>query len=58
MIAAYAQEIDKLLAKLDEKAYDFVDVEQALIGFVNSNAKTATELVQSHKDFSPSSEDV
>lgn len=58
MVKAYEKEIDKLLSELDETPYDFAEFEQALLRFVHSNAKAATELVQTHKDFSPSEQAV
>lgn len=58
MVKAYETEIDKLLFELDETPYNFAEFEQALIGFVNRNAVAATDLVQKHKDFSPSDEKV
>lgn len=58
MVKTYEAEIDKLLNELSEKPYDFAEFEQVLIGFVNTNARAATNLVQRHKDFSPSAEDL
>lgn len=58
MLKAYEREIDKMLGELDETPYDFAEFEQALLRFVSSNAKAATELVQMHKDFSPSEQAV
>ena len=56
LLKAYEREIDELLGELDAEPYDFAEFEQALIGFVNRNASITTDLVQTHKDFSPSDE--